>query len=349
MLQKNRHVKIFGKGIVFNSTADKFFIKNDEEPLFISRSDLFFRVDERRCIPEYLADCVLKAFSKADHAPHSMLKPKYGYLYLPIYESIDTQRQIIQRIYRQEKNELQKKLERLKTLSGESAGLIHSLGGTFTKISAGLSNLTHLLENETIESLTDNVQFALRQINSTGTDFEYVTPIFEKVNVYDILESYIKAWNNFGYSTFEVLPIHKEIADDTKVEIDRNLFYTLLDCIFINAHQHGFAKTDSDDNKLIIAVEGVFCNDMDFVRIGISNNGKPFPENFTVADFSQRGVVGLNSFQDGIGGDHICKIAHKHNGYISIDNESEWLTFNVLIPVYTTSSKISNEYEYEII
>jgi light-regulated signal transduction histidine kinase (bacteriophytochrome) len=174
-----------------------------------------------------------------------------------------------------------------------------------------------------------------------------VTPDLEKVYIYEILESYIKAWGNFGFTTFDILPIQREIADDTKVEVDKNLFYTMLDCIFINAHQHGFAKRYSEDNKLVIAVEGVTYKDEDFVRIGISNNGKPLPENFTVVDFSQRGVVGLNSSQDGIGGDHICKIAHKHNGYISIDSESEWLTFNVLIPVYTTSSKNFNDYEYE--
>jgi sensor histidine kinase regulating citrate/malate metabolism len=98
-----------------------------------------------------------------------------------------------------------------------------------------------------------------------------------------------------------------------------------------------------------VEIEGVTYKDDDYVRIGISNNGKPLPENFTVKDFAQRGIVGINSSQDGIGGDHVCKIAHHHSGYISIDSESEWLTFNVLIPIYTTSSKNFNEYEYESI
>ena len=343
------YIKICGKGIIFNVRADMFYIKNDEGPLFISPNYTCIRVDETKCIPEYLADCVVKAehFRKSALAGAGMPRLRYEDLYLPIYESLETQQQIIQRIFRQEKNELQKKLDRLQVLSGESADLIHNLGITFTKISAGLSNLKELGDNETIENMNDNVQFALRQINCTGTDFGHVTPDLEKVNIYEILESYIKAWGNFGYTTFDILPIQREIADDTKVEVDKNLFYTMLDCIFINAHQHGFAKRYSEDNKLVIAVEGVTYKDEDFVRIGISNNGKPLPENFTVVDFSQRGVVGLNSSQDGIGGDHICKIAHKHNGYISIDSESEWLTFNVLIPVYTTSSKNFNDYEYE--
>jgi type I restriction-modification system DNA methylase subunit len=345
------YFKVCGKCVIFNVRADKFYIKNDEEALFISPNYSCFRVDETRCIPEYLADCVANAeyFRNSALVGAAMPRLRYEDLYLPVYESLETQHQIIQRIFRQEKNELKKKLDRLQVLSGESSDLIHNLGITFTKISAGLSNLKSLGDNETIESMDDNVQFALRQINCTGTDFEHVVPEFEKVNVYEILDSYIKAWGNFGYTTFDILPIQREMANDTKIEIDRTLFYTLLDCIFINAHQHGFAKRYSEDNKLVITVEGVTYKDDDYVRIGISNNGKPLPENFTVKDFAQRGIVGINSSQDGIGGDHVCKIAHHHSGYISIDSESEWLTFNVLIPIYTTSSKNFNEYEYESI
>jgi signal transduction histidine kinase len=220
------------------------------------------------------------------------------------------------------------------------------LGITFTKISAGIGQLLKDSPNETVEGLNDNVQFALRQINSTGTDFAYVQPELEKVNLYESLSHYVKGWSNFGYKTFDILPIKMNVSEDTKVEIDLTLFYTVLDCIFINAHQHGFNKRENPDNKVLIEVEGVIYKEEKYVRIGISNNGNPLPDNFTIQDFVARGVVGINSSQDGIGGDHVCKIAHHFDGLVSIDNDSEWLTFNVLLPVYLTSND-TKFYEYE--
>ena len=351
-LTKSAYVKICSKGLIFNVRADRFFIKTDEEPLFISPNYSCFTVLEDKCLPEYLADCVVNAkrFRESALMGQGMPRIDWENLLIPIYENLESQKQIVQRIYRQEQNELKKKLESLQLLSGKSSDLIHNLGITFTKISAGIGKLLKDGSNETIEGLNDNVQFALRQINSTGTDFAFVQPELEKVNVYDTLMRYVKGWENFGYKTFDILPIKMEVSDDTKVEIDTTLFYTLLDCIFINAHQHGFNKRENSENKVLIEVEGVAYKEDNYIRIGISNNGNPLPDNFSVRDFVARGVVGINSSQDGIGGDHVCKIAHHFGGFISIDDDSEWLTFNVLLPVYITSNDTKYiEYECECV
>lgn len=351
-LTKSAYLKICSKGLIFNVRADRFFIKTDEEPLFISPNYSCFTVLEDKCLPEYLADCVVNAkrFRESALMEQGMSRIDWDNLLIPIYDNLESQKQIVQRIYRQEQNELKKKLESLQLLSGKSSDLIHNLGITFTKISAGIGKLLKDRPNETIEGLNDNVQFALRQINSTGTDFAFVQPELEKVNLYDTLMRYIKGWENFGYKTFDILPIKMDVSDDTKVEIDTTLFYTLLDCIFINAHQHGFNKRENPENKVLIEVEGVLYKEDNYIRIGISNNGNPLPDNFSLRDFVARGVVGINSSQDGIGGDHVCKIAHHLGGLISIDNDSEWLTFNVLLPVYITSNDTKFiEYECECI
>ncbi len=351
-LTKSAYVKICSKGLIFNVRADRFFIKTDEEPLFISPNYSCFTVLEDKCLPEYLADCVVNAkrFRESALMGQGMPRIDWENLLIPIYENKESQKQIVQRIYRQEQNELKKKLESLQLLSGKSSDLIHNLGITFTKISAGIGKLLKDGSNETIEGLNDNVQFALRQINSTGTDFSFVQPELEKVNVYDTLMRYVKGWENFGYKTFDILPIKMEVSDDTKVEIDTTLFYTLLDCILINAHQHGFNKREDPENKVLIEVEGVAYKEDNYIRIGISNNGNPLPDNFSVRDFVARGVVGINSSQDGIGGDHVCKIAHHFGGFVSIDDDNEWLTFNVLLPVYITSNDTKYiEYECECV
>ena len=280
-----------------------------------------------------------------------MQRVNYNDLLIPIYEDIVSQKQIIQRIYRQEQNELKKKLETLQVLSGRSSDLIHNLGVTFTKIGAAIGILrNNIEESETVDKMYDNVQFALRLINSTGADYWKVKPEFEKANVFDALSQYVKAWKNFGYQSFDILPIKMEMSKDTKVEIDTSLFYTVLDCIFINAHQHGFNKRNSPDNRVMMMVEGVEYQEKRYVRIGISNNGNPLPADFSLTDFVSRGVVGINSSQDGLGGDHIHKIVNKFGGLVSIESEPEWLTFNVLLPVYLTSNDTKFiEYDCECI
>ena len=194
--------------------------------------------------------------------------------------------------------------------------------------------------------MKDNILFALRQINSTGTDFAFTKPELEKVNLYNTLDQYVKAWENFGFNSFDVLPIKSDVSKDTKVEIDKNLFYTMLDCIFINAHQHGFNKRYTQDNKVLIKLEGVIYKENEYIRIAISNNGNPLPDNFSVENYATRGVVGINSSQDGVGGDHVFIISHIFGGLISIDSDSQWLTFNILLPVYLTS-KNTKFYDYE--
>lgn len=266
----------------------------------------------------------------------------YNELYLPIYTNLRSQRLIVERIYRQEQNELKKKLEKLQVLSGKSSDLIHNLGITFTKMSAAIAvlrkeNATSTQIDSPVNVLNDNIQFALRQINCTGTDFSHVKPELEKVNLYKTVSNYIMAWKNFGYKSFDVAPIKLNVSEDTMVEIDKDLFFTMLDCIFINAHQHGFNKRYNSHNKVIIDLQGVYADNNKYVMIGISNNGNPLTDGYSIKDFVERGNVGLNSSQDGLGGNHVMEIAHHFGGKISIVSESEWLSFNVLLPIYLTS------------
>ncbi|MBR4553040.1 MAG: N-6 DNA methylase [Bacteroidaceae bacterium] len=347
-LERRMYFKITEKCLIFNVRADKFFIKNDKEAIFISPNYSCFAVNEDKCMVEYLADCVVKATQFRESASIGPAMPRiiWDSLILPIYENLDSQRQIVQRIYRQEANELRKKQERLQVLSGKSSDLIHNLGITFTKISAGVGDLMHIENSTTVEALNDNVQFALRQINSTGTDFKHVSPELSKENISAIVDEYIKAWQNFGYSTFDTSLVN-HIADDTKVEIDKSLFFTMLDCIFINAHQHGFNKHEDIDNKMFVVLEGIIYQDEKYVCCSFANNGAPLPDNFTIHDYVARGVVGINSYQDGLGGNHIYSIAKKFGGYVALESDNEWLTVSILLPIYLTSETVFKEYECE--
>lgn len=339
----DRYVKVSNKCVILNMTADKFYYKNDNDPLFVSPNFSCFEVNENVCLPEYLIHVLLdNKRIRETYSQGIISRVNYNELYLPIYTNLRSQRLIVERIYRKEQNELKKKLEKLQVLSGKSSDLIHNLGITFTKMSAAITvlrkeNATSTQIDSPVNVLNDNIQFALRQINCTGTDFSHVKPELEKVNLYKTVSNYIMAWKNFGYKSFDVAPIKLNVSEDTMVEIDKDLFFTMLDCIFINAHQHGFNKRYNSHNKVIIDLQGVYADNNKYVMIGISNNGNPLTDGYSIKDFVERGNVGLNSSQDGLGGNHVMEIAHHFGGKISIVSESEWLSFNVLLPIYLTS------------
>ena len=338
----NRYVKVRNKCMILNMAADRFFYKNDDEPLFISPNYSCFEVNENVCLPEYLIYVLLENKRIRESYSQGIIgRINYNEMLLPIYTNLESQRQIVERVYRQEQNELKKKLEKLQVLSGKSSDLIHNLGITFTKMSAAVAMLKKEIDasqkDSPVDVLNDNIQFALRQINCTGTDFRHVKPELEKVNLYKIVSDYLAAWKNFGYKSFDIAPIKLNVSEDTMVEIDKDLFFTMLDCILINAHQHGFNKRNNPHNKVIIDLQGVYSDNKKYVMIGVSNNGSPLTDGYGISDFVERGNVGLNSSQDGLGGNHIMEIVHHFGGKLSIVDESGWLSFNILLPIYLTS------------
>lgn len=345
--ERTHLVKIVDKCLIFNMRADKFYIKTDDKPLFVSPNFYCFAVDTTKCKLEYFVYAVISAiyFREKAFIGTTIQRVDFNELSIPMYSNLTSQENIIKRLYREEKNRLRAKLDELEVLSGRASDLVHNLGMTFTKVSAGIGSLRTNEGNDTVDSIYDNVKFALRQINSTGTDFSVVKPSLKIEPLFDSVHNYLHNWSNFGFNTFEILPIKCTISE-TKVKIDMDLFYTMLDCIFINAHQHGFNKHYTSENKVFVELKGVIVDDEEYALISISNNGSPLPDDFSLKDFSSRGVVGINSFQDGLGGNHIYEIAHLFNGKISIDSDSEWLSFNILLPIYLTSNN-SNFEDYE--
>ena len=337
--------------IIFNLRASKFFIKTDDTPLFVSPNYRAFAVNTAICLPEYLVLVILNSPQVKSLAGLGVGAPRINYrrLSLPIFVDLNSQKQIVEREYRREAQQYRKKLERLQTLSGESSDLLHNLGVTFTKLSAGIAILQKNNPSATVNSLDDNVRFALRQINCTGTDFSKAVPTKQKVVLQELIERYLEAWKNFGYGSFSLLPLKSSIPQ-TKVEVDPVLLFTALDCIFINAHQHGFSKRDINNNQVSVELKAVTIDGQKYALISIANNGEPLPDGFTLQDFATRGVVGLNSSQDGLGGHHVASIVHLHDGKISIESSSEWLSFNILLPTYTNAKDtVFDEYECEYI
>ena len=394
---KDHYVKIEGRCVIFDRMMNRFFIKNDEEPLFIKSIVFYaFEVDETKCSQEYFTMLLLNSQMlrslKSDMVVHHFSTKDLNNLLLSLFEDQDSQRNLVERSYREVERELKAKLDKIQILSGKSSDLLHNLGTTFTRMGAAVACIEDIIErddddmidiaapryllaspekdnmqdseniNSYVSSLDANIKFALRQLNSTGADFATVIPDLEIEDIEKVVEEYMESWNYFGYGTFELLPLESSLSttEPTMVKVDKSLLYTALDCILTNAHQHGFNRMARDNNQVSIELKPVsmntqplypICADEEkYVLISVSNNGHPLPEGFTLKDFISRGVVGINSSQDGLGGDHICKIAHLFDGRVSIESSDKWLSFNMLLPIYVSPKDTKfNEYECESI
>lgn len=340
-----RYDIIAEKCVIFTPTYKQFYIKRDSQPTMVNANYICYHIDESKCTMEYFAQTLVDTVRKVYGEDRLGIMGAINDLRLPVYRNLKSQENIVKRMYLEERNKLQLKLERLNILSGKASDLIHNLGVTFSKVGAGVAALKPFVDDEYIMDIEDNVKFALRQINSTGADFARVKLVMTTTNLVDIISEYLKAWKNFGYTTFEIAHT-VELPNDTTIRVDKELLFTLLDNIFINAHQHGFCKKNKEGNLVQVVLKGVMLENEEYAAICISNNGLAMPDNFTLKDFVARGVVGINSVQDGLGGDHICKIAHQFGGKVSIDF-AEQPSFNVLLPIYLTSDN-SNFEEYEL-
>ena len=86
-----------------------------------------------------------------------------------------------------------------------------------------------------------------------------------------------------------------------------------------------------------VNIDGVRLDKKSYIKIEVANNGNPLPDGMTLQDFVARGVVGVNSSQDGVGGDHILQIIHHFGGKMAIEQTSKWFSVMLFIPVYLTS------------
>lgn len=384
-------VKIEGPCVIFNRLMNRFFIVYGESAVF-TRGGLYyaFAVKTEKCSLEYFVMLLLNSQAlnvlRGDAYAHRFTSGELLELKLPMFENLESQRNLVERAYREVERELKAKIDKLQVLSGKSSDLLHNLGVTFTRMGAAVACLqeyadgtgNHKVEKlsstmkdasessmrqreeeltTSISTLDANLKFALRQINSTGTDFSSVTPDLEIVDIEEVVSQYVDSWSSFGYGSFELQywdSLALSSSSATMVKIDTSLLYTALDCILANAHQHGFNRKAGDNNQVSIELKPVIINDQvqsgdveeRYVLLSVSNNGNPLPDGFTLKDFVSRGIVGINSSQDGLGGDHVCKIAHLFDGKVSIEISEQWLSFNILIPIYI-APKDTNFIEYE--
>lgn len=104
--------------------------------------------------------------------------------------------------------------------------------------------------------------------------------------------------------------------EDLIIPVDKRQIVELLRNFFINSVKHGF---DESIPKKIICILITKNTNNNFLELNLINNGKPFPEGFTIDDFTSFGRKGTDSNGTGIGGYLMKKIVDNHEGKL------EWL------------------------
>ena len=75
-------------------------------------------------------------------------------------------------------------------------------------------------------------------------------------------------------------------------------------------------------------------DDKKYVLLSVSNNGKPFPKDFSIEKYISRGEFCGDTGRTGLGGNHVYNIAKSHSGFINLTSDDEWnVIVEVLIPL----------------
>lgn len=229
-----------------------------------------------------------------------------------------------------------------------SSDLSHMLGTTFDKIGDSLSELEDIEEAKDIMTqMKDSFEYMQRLIDSVGKDFSK-TKSKAKVSetcVNKFFLTYCEGWKNYGKNTFTV-NYESSVGDETTFNINNDFMKVLLDTLLDNVYRHGFERFKSPDHLVKISTSFTTMDKKKYILLSVANNGKPFPEDFSLERYISRGEFYGQSGRTGLGGNHVYSIAKYHDGYICLTNDENWrVIVEILIPVeYFNESEI-NKFE----
>lgn len=172
LVNPDRYVKVSNKCVILNMTADKFYYKNDNDPLFVSPNFSCFEVNENICLPEYLIHVLLdNKRIRETYSQGIISRVNYNELYLPIYTNLRSQRLIVERIYRQELTKGQATRNSFisnvrHTVDTISKGELKSLQDLFAKVFNSIHNTE--VKNLVEPIQTNNIKLS-KYLNQTLT------------------------------------------------------------------------------------------------------------------------------------------------------------------------------------
>jgi len=230
-----------------------------------------------------------------------------------------------------------------KMLKNTSSNLIHMLGTPYSRINNALELLLLDVDDEgksRINYIRDNFGYIKRLIEVNGVDFNDYPK--KKINIVEFIERYLLGWENYGSKTFSVEFYHdSEFEGGNTILANETALTIMMDCLLDNANRHGFHKTGSIDNKVMIRLGRATLSNEDAVIMSVGNNGKPMPKDFSIDDYITSGKFGTETGRSGLGGSHVYRIISSMGGTLDFKSETVsstekdewWTTFMITIPL----------------
>lgn len=217
------------------------------------------------------------------------------------------------------------------------SNLRHMLGSPFSNISVAIENLKmYLPDNEdykqSLDYLKDNLDYVSRLIDLNCQTID--TSKKSKIDVEKFFKTYVDKWNNYGSKNFE-LKLSFSIVPGTYIVGNETALTVMLDELLRNADKHGFRRKYSDENYVDISVELIDADsDEPKILLDVTNNGKPFPEDFTIDDYITAGKFNKETGTSGLGGRQVYNICKSFGGDMDLltDATDGKTTFLFFIP-----------------
>ncbi|MBR5919781.1 MAG: N-6 DNA methylase [Bacteroidales bacterium] len=305
---------------------------------YLKNNLLAFKVDTAKVLPAYICYALTRpeVSHQIDNYRAGLLINSEDLLNVWInLPEITTQRNIVGELARQRYAE---KKQELSKLSGnvyvekeeEFKSLKHAMGKSRAGISASVNLLFDYLED------TGQLNNVIDKTNLTPGDVIAVIKQSLK-HIEDLLKygadpldpskyplCYITikdVWDKLNYHTDKFILSKPtgldESVSDLNVKVNLTLFETLINDIMSNAEQHAFEDCNPINN---VNVE--YTVDNEWFTLFISNNGKPFPKDIDVVNFTKRGWAAGSHKGSGIGGNDIKTIIEDvFNGHFELLTE----------------------------
>lgn len=301
-----------------------------------------FRINEHHVLPEYLI-YILKQYETV-LIPYPSIRLC---MTMPVViDDIEKQEQIVKTLKSQLQGKLEEELEaELKRIGINQSitDLVHILGTPKHKIEQIIRRLERIKPDAdnydtTIRALRDNIDYMDRLI-------EYDCALKDQCNIPEqpedfsqFIRAYAERWRNYGIKCFE-LNINDQLGDDAQLRFDGTRISVMLDAILGNAARHGFHKQLQPGNLVEIKLSKKIYNNELYIRLTVSNNGDPMPENFTFDDYVSRRHYSAETGRSGLGGYQVFQVVMGHHGCMRLDSNDQWnMIVDILLPLEATQN-----------
>ena len=330
-------VKVQGEALLLSSIQGSlkptYLEVSPDVCYYVNRNILAFKVDTNKVLPAYLCYALTQpeVLHHIDFFRTGVIANIISDDLLNIHinlPKLSAQRSMVYEVSRQRYAEKKQELAMMYGTAytekeEEFKSLRHAMRPSVTGISSAVDNLYNYFEKtgqlSTVvhgrrgSTIADKLSVIKNEIHhisvliKQGADFLDISKYpLTSVTVGDI-------WNHVNYET-EKFTISKSkslvdtIADFT-VRMNLDLFKMLINLIMSNAEVHAFSNNDSANN---VRVEATCDNES--LTMYISNNGKPFPKDVDIKNFTKRYWSAGEHGGSGVGGNDILKIMMAFQG-----------------------------------